>query len=181
MRPTIEGEWPHEYARSIVHYELFRMEPYLVGTDGPRRHRGLLELEPPAQFNLVIADEAHHLRTPGTGSHQLIERLCLTAEAVLMLSATPVQVDRDNLYILLHLLRPELFPDKDVFEEVLEPNRHLTDGGKAAARRTGRERTGSRPRRRPSARLPDEVGARGAAVGSPLCGGSRTPGWRQAR
>ena len=121
-----EGEWPHEYARSIVHYELFRMEPYLVGTDGPRRHRGLLELEPPAQFNLVIADEAHHLRTPGTGSYQLIERLCLTAEAVLMLSATPVQVDRDNLYVLLHLLRPELFPDRDVFAEILEPNRHLT-------------------------------------------------------
>jgi ATP-dependent helicase HepA len=121
-----EGGWPQEYARSIVHYELFRTEPYLVGTDGRRRHPGLLELEPPAQFNLVIADEAHHLRTPGTGSHQLIERLCLTADAVLMLSATPVQVHRDNLYTLLHLLRPELFPDKDVFDEILEPNRHLT-------------------------------------------------------
>jgi SNF2 family DNA or RNA helicase len=121
-----EGEWPQEYARSIVHYQLFRMEPYLVGTGGRRRHRGLLELEPPAQFNLVIADEAHHLRTPGTGSYQLIERLCLTAEAVLMLSATPVQVHRDNLYTLLHLLRPEMFPDKDVFAEVLEPNQHLT-------------------------------------------------------
>jgi superfamily II DNA or RNA helicase len=126
----LEGEWPQEYARSIVHYELFRLEQYLKGADGRRRHRGLLELEPPAQFNLVIADEAHHLRTPGTGQHQLIERLCLTAEAVLMLSATPVQVHTDNLYTLLHLLRPELFPDKEVFSEVLEPNRHLT----AAAR-----------------------------------------------
>jgi superfamily II DNA or RNA helicase len=121
-----EGEWPHEYARSIVHYQLFRMEPYLVGMAGPRRHPGLLELEPPAQFNLVIADEAHHLRTPGSSSYQLIERLCLTAEAVLMLSATPVQVDRNNLYSLLHLLRPELFPDREVFAEILEPNRYLT-------------------------------------------------------
>jgi ATP-dependent helicase HepA len=121
-----EGEWPLEYARSIVHYELFRLDPYLFGVDGRRRRRGLLELEPPAQFNLVIADEAHHLRTPGTGSHQLIEHLCLTAEAVLMLTATPVQVHSDNLYTLLHLLRPELFPDKNVFAEILQPNRHIT-------------------------------------------------------
>lgn len=121
------GEWPQEYARSIVHYELFRLDPYLHGTEGRRRRRGLLELDRPAQFSLVIADEAHHLRTPGTGSHQLIEHLCLTTEAVLMLSATPVQIHSDNLYTLLHLLRPELFPDKSVFAEVLEPNRYITE------------------------------------------------------
>jgi superfamily II DNA or RNA helicase len=125
----LEGEWPQEYARSIVHYELFRREPYLVGGDDKRRrhHRGLLELDPAASFDLVIADEAHHLRTPGTGSHRLIEHLCLTAEAVLMLSATPVQVDADNLFTLLHLLRPDLFPDKSVFREVVAPNRHITE------------------------------------------------------
>ena len=127
---NLEGQWPEEYSRAIVHYELFRMERYLTGTDHTRNHRGLLELEPSPQFDLVVADEAHHLRTPGTSSHQLIERLCLTAEAVLMLSATPVQTDRGNLFTLLHLLRPELFQDREVFEEVLEPNRYLTAAGK---------------------------------------------------
>lgn len=122
----VEGEWPAEYSRAIVHYELFRMEQYLTGSGDRRRRHGFLELEPPPRFDLVIADEAHHLRTPGTGSHQLIERLCLTSEAVLMLSATPVQVSQDNLYALLHLLRPELFQDREVFREVLEPNRYLT-------------------------------------------------------
>jgi len=123
----LDGEWPLEYSRAIVHYELFRMEQYLVGTDERRRrHRGLLELEPPPQFNLVIADEAHHLRTPGTGSHRLIEHLCFNAVAILMLSATPVQIHADNLFTLLHLLRPELFPDKTVFQEVVEPNRYLS-------------------------------------------------------
>jgi SNF2 family DNA or RNA helicase len=124
----LEGEWPQEYARSIVHYELFCREPYLVGSDARRRRRrGLLELDPPPRFQLVIADEAHHLRTPGTGTHRLIEHLCLTAEAVLMLSATPVQVHEDNLFTLLHLLRPDLFPDKSVFREVIAPNRHITE------------------------------------------------------
>jgi hypothetical protein len=126
----LEGEWPEEYSRSIVHYQLFRMGSYLIGTEGRRRHRGLLELDPAPQFDLVIADEAHHLRTPGTGGHQLIERLCLTAEAVLMLSATPVQIHRDNLYTLLHLLRPELFQDKQVFKDVIAPNRFLTSATK---------------------------------------------------
>src|SRR4029077_20028719 len=94
----LEGKWPQEYARSIVHYELFRREPYLAGTESRRRrHPGLLELDPAPRFDLVIADEAHHLRTPGTGSHRLIEHLCFTADAVLMLSATPVQIDADNL------------------------------------------------------------------------------------
>jgi len=109
-----------------VHYELFRMEQYLAGSGDRGGRRGFLELEPPPRFDLVIADEAHHLRTPGTSSHQLIERLCLTSEAVLMLSATPVQVSQDNLYALLHLLRPELFQDREVFREILEPNRYLT-------------------------------------------------------
>lgn len=123
------GEWPAEYARSIVHYELFRREPYLLGDSGNRgrRHRGLLELDPPPRFDLVIADEVHHLRTPGTGSHRLIEHLCLTAEAVVMLSATPIQVDADNLFTLLHLLRPDLFPNRSVFREIVAPNRHLTE------------------------------------------------------
>ena len=123
-----EGEWPPEYARSIVNYELFRLEPHLSGTDGAgrRRRRGLLELDPPAQFDLIVTDEAHHLRNPESASHQLIEHLCQTSGAILMLTATPVQVHSDNLYTLLHLLRPDLFPDKSVFREALEPNQHIT-------------------------------------------------------
>lgn len=124
---ALEGSWPSEYPRTIVHYELARMEPYLTGVDGrTRRHPGLLELDPAPQFDLVIADEAHHLRTPGTGSHRLMEYLCDVAEAVLMLSATPVQVSADNLFVLLSLLRPDLFPDRVAFREVTEPNRHIT-------------------------------------------------------
>ena len=62
----------------------------------------------------MITDEAHHVRNSGDWRPSLIERLCLTAEAVLMLSATPVQIHRENLFTLLQLLRPELFQDKQV-------------------------------------------------------------------
>ncbi len=129
---SLEGTWPSEYSRTIVHYELARMEPYLTGVDGrSRRHPGLLEIDPAPHFDLVIADEAHHLRTPGTGSHRLMEYLCDVAEAVLMLTATPVQVSADNLFVLLSLLRPDLFPDRAAFREITEPNRHITSAIRA--------------------------------------------------
>jgi len=118
-----EGEWPIEYARSIVHYELLRMEPYLVGD---ATSPGLLELDPPPRFDLVIADEAHHLRTPGTGSHRLIQHLSEVTEALVLMTATPVQIHADDLFVLLNVLRPDLFPDKSVFAEIVEPNRHIT-------------------------------------------------------
>ena len=118
----LEGQWPLEYARSIVHYELFRLEPYLTGD---ATHPGLLELDPPPWFDLVIADEAHHLRTPGTGSHRLIQHLAELSEGLLLLTATPVQLRSDDLFVLLNVLRPDLFPDKSVFDQVIAPNRHL--------------------------------------------------------
>ena len=53
----LECEWPEEYARSIVHYELFRREPYLVGHDVGRRHRSGL-LEPDSGVDVSLWDLA---------------------------------------------------------------------------------------------------------------------------
>ena len=55
-----DGVWPEEFARAIVNYELVRGENYLAGRAGRRRLPGLLELDPPPAFDLVV-DEAHHL------------------------------------------------------------------------------------------------------------------------
>ncbi len=127
-----EGVWPVEYSRSIVHYELARMEAYLLGSgSGGRRHPGFLELDPPPSFDLVIADEAHHLRTRETGSHRLMEFLCGVSEAVVLLSATPVQTSSKDLFVLLSLLRPDLFPDYSTFEQTTEPNRFVTAAARA--------------------------------------------------
>ena len=87
-----------------------------------------------------------------------------------MLSATPVQVHSDNLYTLLHLLRPELFPDKDVFAEVLEPNRYITEAVRLLRAASLSAMTGSALRRQPSAKLARRAGGEGSC--------SRTPGTR---
>jgi superfamily II DNA or RNA helicase len=123
----LDGVWPAQYSRAIVHLELLRQEPYLNGVKSrPYPKQGLLTLDPPPHFNLLIVDEAHHLRTPGTLSHQLARFLCDTSDAVIFLSATPVHVGSENLFTLLNLLRPDLFSEKKVFDQVVEPNQYLT-------------------------------------------------------
>lgn len=126
LRETnLDGNWPSRYGRAIVHHELLRMDAYLHGTAGRRPQPGLFTLDPPPQFDLVIVDEAHHLRTPESNTHEMARFLCDVAEAVLFLSATPVHTGSKNLFTLLNLLRPDLFPSMDVFREVVKPNRHV--------------------------------------------------------
>jgi superfamily II DNA or RNA helicase len=121
----LDGAWPAKYARAIVHLELFRNPDYLFGSEGRNPRPGLASLDPPAQFSLAIFDEAHHLRNTDTNSNQLARFICDNSEAAIFLSATPVHLGSRNLFTLVNLLRPDLFPDEAVFREMIEPNRHV--------------------------------------------------------
>lgn len=122
----LDGAWPEQYSRAIVHLELLRREEYLDGSVDRDQQRGLRLLDPVPHFSLVVVDEAHHLRNPESRAHDLARYLCDVAEAVVFLSATPVQIGAENLFTLLHLLRPELFPDLAVFTAMVEPARYLS-------------------------------------------------------
>ena len=63
------------------------------------------------QFDLVIVDEAHHLRNSGTKQRRAGVLLGSSASAVLMLTATPIHLGNDNLFSLLNILDEEDFPD----------------------------------------------------------------------
>lgn len=132
----LEGFWPSEYSRAIVHLELLRIDRYLVGEVGRRKPPGLLTLDPSPHFDLLIVDEAHHLRNPETNSYELAKFLCNASEAILFLSATPVHIGSRNLFVLLSLLRPDLFPDQVVFNEMIEPNRFITESMRRLRTRT---------------------------------------------
>ena len=58
-------------------------------------------------FDLVIVDEAHHLRDRTSRSYKLVD--ALNKRFLLLLSATPVQNDLTELYNLLTLLKPGIF------------------------------------------------------------------------
>ena len=58
-------------------------------------------------FDLVIVDEAHHLRDRTSRSYKLVD--ALNKRFLLLLSATPVQNDLTELYNVLTLLKPGIF------------------------------------------------------------------------
>lgn len=127
LREThLEGEWPEQYAKVIVPFSLFDSD-LVFGREGrgKKKDRGLLALNPPPKFDLVIVDEAHHIRNTETFLHQGVRYFCDNAQAVLLLSATPVQLGSEDLFTLLNVLRPDLIIDHASFEQMAEPNRYI--------------------------------------------------------
>ena len=119
----LDGEWPNQHLKSIVPFSLFD-ETLLRGD---KHKRGLLELNPPPRFDLVIVDEAHHIRNTNTYRHQAVKYFCDNAEAVLFLTATPIQMGNNDLFVLLNALRPDLVIDKESFEYMSEPNPFINE------------------------------------------------------
>lgn len=65
-------------------------------------------------FDMIIIDEAHRLKNPATKNHQFVSRLNKTY--CLLLTATPVQNNADELFHLVSLLRPGLFGSNGFFQ-----------------------------------------------------------------
>ena len=76
------------------------------------------ELCAEADWDLVIVDEAHHARSHRSGLttrlYRLVRNLAapghFARRAMLFLTATPMQLDTHELYALVELLDPALFP-----------------------------------------------------------------------
>lgn len=96
---------------------------YVTSLERLRSWNGLDVLEEsPPQLDLVIVDEAHQMRNPGTRSHALGAQLGDWADARVFLTATPVNLGHDDLSSMLELLAPEDFDDPHVLALRLEPN-----------------------------------------------------------
>jgi SNF2 family DNA or RNA helicase len=67
-----------------------------------------LEIAEQVKLDLVIVDEAHHLRNRTSAAWGAINRL--TRQFMLLLTATPIQNNLDDLYNLVTLLKPGQLP-----------------------------------------------------------------------
>ena len=132
----LSGEWPVQYEKAILPTSLFDND-LLFGKSGKSKSRdpGLLDLDPAPKFDLVIVDEAHHIRNSETFLHQAVRYFADNAEAVVFLSATPVQLGRDDLFTLLNVLRPDVIIDPASFGQMAEPNEFINAGIQACRRR----------------------------------------------
>src|SRR5207245_3812740 len=88
-------------------------EPSGTASLAPARrpdHHAILAQQP---YDLVIVDEAQHLKNRATANWKLVN--ALQKRFLLLLSATPVQNSLIELYNLLTLLQPGIFQTEKAF------------------------------------------------------------------
>jgi superfamily II DNA or RNA helicase len=114
------GQWREEMAGKFgiecatTHDALLRQDPAAfwaqprivasMATARRRDHASVLEA---GTYDVVVVDEAHHLRDQASASYRLVN--ALQKRYLLLLSATPVQNNLIELYNLLTLLQPGIF------------------------------------------------------------------------
>ncbi len=79
------------------------------------------------ELDLVILDEAHQVRNKGTRGNILAEAIADISKYLVLLSATPLNLGRDDLFNLMHLLDPHQYPTAEFFRFQVEPNHYLLE------------------------------------------------------
>jgi ATP-dependent helicase HepA len=101
----------------------------VIGLDTLVARPKLTEQAVAAGIDLLIVDEAHHLRRPpghpGDPAYRAIAPIAALDRHVLLLTATPLEDDAHGFFRLLQLLRPEEFPETIGFEARLEKRQRL--------------------------------------------------------
>jgi SNF2 family DNA or RNA helicase len=117
---SLVGQWREELetkfglAFATTHDPLLRADPHafwgqkrIIASISTARRQEHAEHLLAGIFDLVIIDEAHHLRDRTSQSWKLVD--ALNKRFLLLLSATPVQNDLVELYNLMTLLKPGMF------------------------------------------------------------------------
>ncbi|MGZ3447497.1 MAG: SNF2-related protein, partial [Myxococcaceae bacterium] len=105
------GPW-QKFSRVVTSLELLSRSPEEVAEAAA------------AGWDLVIVDEAHHLR--GEKAFAAIEALAPRTWGLLLLTATPMQLDPDEYRALLRLLDPVAAPDSEAFRARLQRQEALS-------------------------------------------------------
>lgn len=123
---TLVGQWQEEMAakfgidfatsydpRLRADPEAFWAQPRVIASIAMARRAEQQEILSQQQYDLVIVDEAHHLKNRATANWKLVN--ALNKRFLLLLSATPVQNSLVELFNLLTLLKPGIFKTEKEF------------------------------------------------------------------
>lgn len=80
-------------------------------------------IDNPCRFSMVLCDEAHKLRNSNTQTYKGAEIIMGNTDSALFLTATPVMIDEENLYNLLHLLDGKRYFNYQIFKNRIEENK----------------------------------------------------------
>ena len=123
---TLVGQWQEEMATKFdvsfaTSYDAlvrsdaqaFWAQPRVIASIATARRTEHQEILAQQHYDLVIVDEAHHLKNRVTANWKLVN--ALNKRFLLLLSATPVQNSLVELYNLLTLLKPGIFKTEKEF------------------------------------------------------------------
>lgn len=101
--------------------DAFWASPRIVASIATARRKEHFDRVSAREWDVVVVDEAHHLKNRTTRNYKLVDGL--KKRFLLLLSATPVQNSLVELYNLLTLLKPGIFRTEKEFREA-----HMTPG-----------------------------------------------------
>jgi len=142
--PSLVGQWREEMAVKFgidfttTHDPVFQRDPaafwshdrIIASIAAARLNRHREHLAGNA-FDLVIVDEAHHLKNRASLNWKLVDSL--QKRFLLLLSATPVQNNLVELYNLLTLLKPGLFrTEKEFRSSYMKPGQPKSPANREA-------------------------------------------------
>ena len=130
----LSGAVATEFEQRARENRLPRRFAYVVSLERFRMWQSMEELaDLVGPLSLAIVDEAHNMRNASTASHQAGSLLSDWAEALVLLTATPINLRNEDLGNLLELLAPGDFGDTGSLELQLEPNVVLNRVGRLLA------------------------------------------------
>ena len=92
-----DGEWPDDYKKCIIPYSLFDEILVIGNTDKKgKKKTSLSDLEVFPKFDLVIIDEAHHIKNSNTYAYQGVKLFCDNAESIVISSI--ISINNDKAY-----------------------------------------------------------------------------------
>lgn len=112
------------------------------------RDKRLLQMALETPWDLLIVDEAHHLRwsrTQVSQEYRCVQALAQRSRGLLLLTATPLRQGLETQFALMHLVDPDRFARLDDF---LEENKHLMQVGNAARALSQGSKTAARELRK---------------------------------
>ncbi len=135
---SLVNQWQEELREKFdlafisSHEPLFRQnpdrfwsEPLIVASLSAARSKRHFHAVTSRSYDLVIVDEAHHLKNQTTKSWKLVNEL--QKAFILLLTATPVQNNLEELYNLVTILKPGHLKTRKSFKEQFVARGNPTD------------------------------------------------------
>ena len=92
------------YVKAVINYEKLYNKELIAFVE-----------ERQIKFSMIVCDESHRLRNDGTQLYKGAAKIMPLGDSVIFMSATPIMLNRDNLYNQLHLLDPDIYDRREVF------------------------------------------------------------------